>query len=90
MKMDRRTFIGALAAALPLARISSAAVAAQPSIGLQVYTVRRQMEKDFEGTLKKVAALGIKDVEFAGHRPASRAARRYRESGIVSGARRCP
>ncbi len=36
-------------------------------IGLQLYTVRRELEKDFEGTLRKVSALGIKEVEFAGY-----------------------
>ncbi|MEO6590366.1 MAG: sugar phosphate isomerase/epimerase [Pyrinomonadaceae bacterium] len=36
-------------------------------IGLQLYTVRRDLEKDFEGTLRKVAALGIREVEFAGY-----------------------
>ena len=36
-------------------------------IGLQLYTVRRELEKDFEGTLAKVAALGFSEVEFAGY-----------------------
>jgi sugar phosphate isomerase/epimerase len=36
-------------------------------IGLQLYTVRRDLERDFEGTLRKVAALGVTEVEFAGY-----------------------
>jgi sugar phosphate isomerase/epimerase len=36
-------------------------------IGLQLYTVRTEMERDFEGTLEKVATLGYKEVEFAGY-----------------------
>jgi sugar phosphate isomerase/epimerase len=36
-------------------------------IGLQLYTIRTEMEKDFEGTLEKVAAIGYKEVEFAGY-----------------------
>jgi sugar phosphate isomerase/epimerase len=36
-------------------------------IGLQLYTVRDQMEKDFTGTLERVAAIGYKEVEFAGY-----------------------
>jgi hypothetical protein len=36
-------------------------------IGLQLYTVRREMEKDFEGTLARVASLGFREVEFAGY-----------------------
>src|SRR6476659_1770301 len=36
-------------------------------IGLQLYTVRRALEKDFEGTLAKVAGLGFSEIEFAGY-----------------------
>lgn len=36
-------------------------------IGLQLYTVRNEMEKDFEGTIAKVAATGYSEVEFAGY-----------------------
>src|SRR5438105_4054443 len=36
-------------------------------IGLQLYTVRKDMEKDVEGTLAKVASIGFKEVEFAGY-----------------------
>ena len=36
-------------------------------IGLQLYTVRRELEKDFEGTLAQIAALGFSEVEFAGY-----------------------
>ncbi len=35
-------------------------------IGLQLYSVRNEMEKDFAGTLKKVAEMGYEGVEFAG------------------------
>ena len=35
--------------------------------GIQLYTVRAEMAKDFEGTLKAVAALGYKEFEFAGY-----------------------
>jgi len=34
--------------------------------GLQLYTVRDEAEKDFLGTLEKVAEMGYKGVEFAG------------------------
>ncbi|WP_090738822.1 sugar phosphate isomerase/epimerase [Paenibacillus sp. Mc5Re-14] len=33
-------------------------------VGLQLYTVREELEQDFEGTLRKVAELGYKGVEF--------------------------
>lgn len=35
-------------------------------IGLQLYSVRNDMAADFEGTLKKVKAMGYEGVEFAG------------------------
>ncbi len=34
--------------------------------GIQLYSVRDSMEKDMEGTLKKIADMGYKYVEFAG------------------------
>lgn len=36
-------------------------------IGLQLYTVRDQCAKDFQGTLKAVADMGFDGVEFAGY-----------------------
>lgn len=36
-------------------------------IGLQLYTLRDELALDFEGTLRKVAALGYEGVEFAGY-----------------------
>lgn len=35
-------------------------------VALQLYSVRDEMQKDFIGTLEKVAAIGYKGVEFAG------------------------
>src|SRR2546429_9926956 len=36
-------------------------------IGLQLYTVRHEMEKDVAGTIAKVAAAGYQEGEFAGY-----------------------
>jgi len=36
-------------------------------IGVQLYSVRDKMEKDFVGTLEGVAKIGFKEVEFAGY-----------------------
>jgi len=36
-------------------------------IGVQLYSVRRECEKDFPGTLEAVAAMGYAGVEFAGY-----------------------
>jgi sugar phosphate isomerase/epimerase len=46
---------------------SKAAAGTLKKIGLQLYTVRKEMEKDVEGTLAKVASIGYKEVEFAGY-----------------------
>ncbi|MFN2563544.1 MAG: sugar phosphate isomerase/epimerase family protein [Gemmatimonadaceae bacterium] len=36
-------------------------------VGLQLYTVRDALARDFEGTLARVAAIGYREVEFAGY-----------------------
>jgi sugar phosphate isomerase/epimerase len=69
--MKRRTFIEtSIAAAAVLAARPSWSAAAEHEIkkvGLQLYTMREEMPKDFEGTIAKVAATGYKEVEFAGY-----------------------
>lgn len=35
-------------------------------VGLQLFTVREDLERDFEGTIEKIAQLGYQGVEFAG------------------------
>jgi sugar phosphate isomerase/epimerase len=73
--MNRRLFVNRLALAaaggLTLYNSNAFALAADKRrlsrIGVQLYTVRRELEKDFEGTLAKVAALGYGEVEFAGY-----------------------
>jgi sugar phosphate isomerase/epimerase len=73
--MHRREFMGnALAGALGGLTFSQLGFRGGSSdgkqikkIGLQLYTVRKEMEKDVEGTLTKVALLGFKEVEFAGY-----------------------
>jgi sugar phosphate isomerase/epimerase len=76
--MNRRLFVNRLTlAAAGLGLYGPHALAAGKGklsrIGMQLYTVRRELEKDFGGTLRKVAALGYREVEFAGyfgHKPA--------------------
>jgi len=69
--MKRRTFIEtSIAAAAVLAARPSWSAAGEHEIkkvGLQLYTVREEMPKDFEGTIAKVASTGYKEVEFAGY-----------------------
>ncbi|WP_116192288.1 sugar phosphate isomerase/epimerase family protein [Paenibacillus taihuensis] len=40
---------------------------AKPVVALQLYTLRDQTEKDFLGTIRKVAGMGYQAVEFAGY-----------------------
>src|SRR5712691_12425782 len=72
---DRRDFIKALGAAALAPALHPLASRPYPRvplrkldrIGLQLYTVRHQMEKDVEGTIARVAATGYREVEFAGY-----------------------
>jgi sugar phosphate isomerase/epimerase len=68
--MNRRTFIQST--------IATAVIAAEPvwaadgsrevkPLGVQLYTVRTEMEKDFAGSIARVASVGYKEVEFAGY-----------------------
>jgi len=67
--MDRRSFLGTVTGAGLLAsRLSWAADTHKiDRIGVQLYTVRDAMKEDFDGTLAKVAAVGFREVEFAGY-----------------------
>jgi sugar phosphate isomerase/epimerase len=70
--MNRRTFLetaaGVTAATFLTTNFSWAAAEHKlDKIGVELYTVRDQMKADFDGTLAKVAAIGYKEVEFAGY-----------------------
>jgi sugar phosphate isomerase/epimerase len=70
--MNRRTFLETattVSAATMVANKFSWAAAEHKidKIGVQLYTVRDQMKADFGGTIAKVAAIGYKEVEFAGY-----------------------
>jgi sugar phosphate isomerase/epimerase len=76
LSMNRRTFVqtsvtAGLFASLPVRTF--AAMHEIEKVGVQLYTVRDDMKKDFAGTIAKVAGVGYKEVEFAGyfdHKPA--------------------
>jgi len=64
----RRSFLGSLAggaAAAALGRRASAA-GGKPPLGLQLYSLRNQLEKDVPGSLKQVKAWGFDEVESYG------------------------
>jgi sugar phosphate isomerase/epimerase len=67
--MNRRNFLGTMTAAGLLARQFAWAAATHKieKVGVQLYTVREVMKDDFEGKLAKVAAIGYREVEFAGY-----------------------
>ncbi len=70
MRVTRRTFLKTGASAGAYAVCAGArTVYANPlglPLGLQLYSVRDQLQRDFPGTLKQVGALGYKEVEAAG------------------------
>jgi sugar phosphate isomerase/epimerase len=75
MMIDRRRFVrtigavagGAAAGIFPVTLQAEEKKKHLERIGLQLYTVRDDMKRDFEGTLRKVSEIGYKQVEFAGY-----------------------
>ena len=68
--MNRRSFLAASGAGLLMAQTSTDW---KKQMGLELYTVRDLLPKDYEGTLAKVAEIGYKEVEpatnYAGMEP---------------------
>jgi sugar phosphate isomerase/epimerase len=68
--MNRRTFIESSLATVALTSLPARGFAAQhqiSAVGLQLYTVRDEMKKNFDATVTRVANVGYKEVEFAGY-----------------------
>lgn len=67
---DRRSFLSTCGAAL-LAACARAGNTTPDQrlerIGVQLYTARRDLARDFEGTLKTIADIGYDELEFAGY-----------------------
>jgi sugar phosphate isomerase/epimerase len=62
------TAVGAAAlGALNPGQLDGLEAAKRLPLGIQLYTLRSVMEKDFDGTLANVAKAGYKEVEFAGY-----------------------
>ena len=67
-QLNRRQFVS-LGTAAAITALSSRTASAEPlglPLGLQLYSVREQLQKDYLGTLKQLAAIGYKEVEAAG------------------------
>src|ERR1051326_774140 len=72
--LGRREFlvrVGGIAAAVGLLGVPRLARGKLGAIGIQLYTVRRELAKDVEGTLSKLPAAGFREGEFAGYREGS-------------------
>lgn len=85
---SRRSFLKASAATAAAASIAARRLSAAPlslPIGLQLYSVRELLPKDFDGTLAKVAAAGYTEVEAAGYY--DRTAAQFRHSMDQAGLR---
>jgi sugar phosphate isomerase/epimerase len=67
-RLDRRSFLAVGGAMLSLRAVDWPRVpqAAPQDVGIQLYTLREEMRRDFEGTLARVAQIGFGEVEFAG------------------------
>ncbi|MEP7325241.1 MAG: sugar phosphate isomerase/epimerase [Gemmatimonadota bacterium] len=71
--IDRRDFLKSSAALLAAAQLPRPVTsllggsANLDKIGVQLYTLRHEMERDFEATLRRVAEVGFQEVEFAGY-----------------------
>jgi len=70
-RMNRRTFIENSVATAFLTSLPARTLASAPheikQVGVQLYTVRDAMKADVPGTLAKIAAIGYKEMEFAGY-----------------------
>jgi sugar phosphate isomerase/epimerase len=68
--LSRRTFIvsagAGMAAGSLMSKVAFAAGSKIP-LGIQLWTVKSEAEKDLEGTLRKLHALGFREIEFAGY-----------------------
>src|SRR5215467_6865601 len=70
--MNRRTFIetsvaAAIASSTPTSIFGAPPVHEIKKVGIQLYTVRKEMKEDFNGTVAGIAKIGYKEVEFAGY-----------------------
>src|SRR5438552_141779 len=67
--ISRRGFIGCGSAAAVWAATGSRFAEATPlglPLGIQLYSVRQQLQQDYDKTLAEVASVGYKEVEAAG------------------------
>ena len=69
-KQNRRHFLQRsllLSASFGFSPMLAAQTRQVERIGLQLYTLREELSRDFDGTLSRAAALGFREMEFAGY-----------------------
>jgi len=73
MKTTRRQFLktggatlasAALLSQVPVHILASGMAGEKPAFGFQIWTINRELQNDFAGTLKKMAAMGYSEVEM--------------------------
>lgn len=67
MKFNKSLAIALISSAAILASYAQAATPTQPKLSVQLWSVKDDVSKDFEGTLKQLKAYGFQGVEFAGN-----------------------
>lgn len=85
---SRRDFLTGAAAAFAAAPFASMPAMAKPHLllGLQLYTVRADLAKDYEGTMKLVKAAGVRKVQAnltMSGRPSQEQRKLYDEMGLI-------
>jgi len=86
--ITRRIFLGTMAggvgASLAARRLGAGGGVARAPFGLQLWSVRHDLDKDLPGTLARVKSLGIDEVESAGYhkRTAAEFAAELRKAGL--------
>lgn len=83
---SRRVLLAALAGAAASAWPRGARAQGGPGPGLQLFTVRAAMAQDVPGTLARIAAVGYREVEFAGYfdTPPARIRRVLADNGLAA------
>ena len=89
--VTRREFLGAIGAAgvtlgLGVAPLAQAAASKKIPVGLQLYSLREQCQKDLPGMLAAVSKIGYRGVEFAGYhgRSAKELRKLLDDNGLVA------
>jgi sugar phosphate isomerase/epimerase len=88
----QRTAVGLSALGLPRRLVGAPRYTHLDRIGVQLYTVRDAVQRDLEGTLARVAAIGYQEVEFAGYagRTAAQVRDAVRRAGLSAPAAHVP